>query len=142
MPASTDTAASANAALGAHFFAEQDRLRGGPEGSLCATSYQAVLGGNPPMDRAGHEQFAVGFYAAFPDLRHDVEEVFATDDRAVVRLTIRGTHTGNFFGIPASGGPIRVVTTAILDVHEGQVTRVRAVFDEAGLLRQIGVLPT
>lgn len=141
MPVSAETVASANAALGSHFFGEQDRLRGGPESSLCAASYQAVLGGNPPMGRAGHEQFAAGFYAAFPDLHHDVEEVVATDDRAVVRFTLHGTHTGNFFGIPASGRAIRVVATAILDVHEGQVTRLRAVFDEAGLLRQIGVLP-
>src|SRR6185295_9770531 len=75
----------ANRALGRRFFEEQDRLRGGPAEALCAADYRALLGGNPAMDRAAHEGFARGFYAAFEDLRHDIEDVIATDDRVVVR---------------------------------------------------------
>ena len=104
--------------LGARFFAEQDRLRGGPAASLCAPEYRAFLGGNPPMHRAGHEAFSHAFYTAFPDLRHEIEQVVATEDRAVVRFVLHGTHTGTLFGIPATGRPVRIVANAILEVSD------------------------
>src|SRR4051812_420085 len=99
---------AANVALGRRFFAEQDRLRGGPAHALCATEYEAVIGGNPAMNRDGHEAFAAAFYAGFPDAMHHIEEVFATDNEIAVRFVIHGTHSGNFFGIPATG---RQITT-------------------------------
>lgn len=127
--------------LGRRFFTEQDRLRGGPADALCAPGYVAVIGGNPPMDRAGHEQFARGFYAAFPDARHATEEVFGTDDRVAVRFVIHGTHTGSFFGLPPTQRPIAVPGHVLMQVSGGRVTKLWGIFDEAGLLRTLGALP-
>src|ERR1043166_8827885 len=98
----TTTAESARA-LGPRFFQEQDRLRGGPAPELCTPDYQAQIGSFPHMDRAGHEGFAVGFYAGIPDAMHTIDEVVAADDQVAVRFTINGTHTATFMGIPASG---------------------------------------
>jgi steroid delta-isomerase-like uncharacterized protein len=136
------TVAEANAALGQAFFAEQDRVRGGPTGALCAAAYTVTIGSNPPMDRAGHESFAVGFYAGFPDAMHEIDDVVATSDRAFVRAILHGTHTGSFFGIPATGKTIRVPLHGVFHVRDGLVEKLVAVFDEAGLLRQIGVMPS
>ncbi len=130
-----------NRELGRAFFQAQDRLRGGPAEELCATEYEAILGGNPPMNRAGHEAFARGFYAGLPDAMHEIDDVFATADRVAVRFIIRGTHSGNFFGIPASGRPVSTAAHVLMHVAHGKVTKLEAIFDEAGLLRQIGVLP-
>lgn len=138
----TDASAVAvNQALGRRFFEEQDRLRGGPSDALCAPGYQAHLGGNPPVDRAGHEWFARAFYTAFDGLRHTIEDVFATHDRVAVRFVLTGTHTGSFFGIPPSGQAVTIPANVLLHVADGRVTTLKGVFDEAGLLRQIGVLP-
>lgn len=131
----------AHYALGRRFFQEQDRLRGGPAETLCAPGYTATLGGNPAMDRAGHEGFARGFYAGFPDVMHHIDEVVATEDRIAVRFTLRGTHDGNFFGIPATHRPVTVRATVVMHVANGKVSELFGIFDEAGLLRQIGVLP-
>jgi predicted ester cyclase len=131
-----------NRQLGRRFFAEQDALRGGPAPALCSPAYEAVLGGNPAVDRDGHEAFARAFYAAFPDLGHEVEEAIATGDRVAVRFVLKGTHTGAFFGIPPTGRPIAVRANVILHVASGRVSRLLGVFDEAGLLRQIGALPS
>lgn len=133
---------AANARLGRVFFQEQDRLRGGPAEELCGPGYTARLGSGPSMDRAGHEGFAQGFYAGFPDVAHHIEDVIATPDAVVVRFVLRGTHAGSFFGIPASQRSINVPAHAILRVRDGRVGELLAVFDEAGLLRQIGVLPS
>jgi steroid delta-isomerase-like uncharacterized protein len=133
--------AADNAALGRRFFAEQDRRMGGPVPELCAPDYRAFLGGQPPMDREGHEAFARAFYQAFPDMRHDVTVCEATDSLAAVRFVLRGTHTGDFFGIPPSRRSVVVVANVLLHVEDGRVTTLEGVFDEAGLLRQIGALP-
>jgi predicted ester cyclase len=128
--------------LARQFFASQDRRRGGPDPALCAAGYTATIGGAPPMPLAGHDGFAQGFYAGFPDAAHTVDDVFTAGDRIALRFTIRGTHTGNFFGIPATGRPITIVANVLMHAAGGRVTRLAGVFDEAGLLRQIGILPT
>jgi len=130
-----------NTELGRRFFEAQDRLRGGPAEALCAPGYTAQIGGNPAMDRGGHEQFARAFYAAFPDARHAIEEVFGTDDRVAVRFVIRGTNTGSFFGLPPTGRSIAVPGHVLMQVSGGKVTRLWGIFDEAGLLRTLGALP-
>jgi steroid delta-isomerase-like uncharacterized protein len=140
MTAATSPTAS-NRALGLQFFAEQDRLRGGPAEALCDAAYTAHLGGNPPMNRIEHEQFALAFYAGFPDIRHAIEDVFATEDRVAVRFVLHGTHAGAFFGIPPTGRRVSIAANVLMHVADGRVTKLSGVFDEAGLLRQLGVLP-
>ena len=132
----------ANQLLARQFFAAQDRLRGGPDPDLCAPEYQAELGGSPPMPREAHEGLAVAFYTGFPDMHHEIVDVFATESAAAVRFVLHGTHSGPLFGIPATGRAVRIVTNALLSIVDGSVTRVQGVFDEAGMLRQIGVLPS
>lgn len=135
------TTIEANRKLGRAFFAEQDRLRGGPSDALCSDDYTARLGSNPPIPRAGHEGFAVAFYEAFPDMHHEVEDVIATADSVVVRFVLHGTHRAPFFGIPATGKRVAVPAHVILRVRGGRVGELLGIFDEAGLLRQLGVLP-
>jgi steroid delta-isomerase-like uncharacterized protein len=141
MTTDSPAAIETNLALGRRFFAEQDRLRGGPAEALCAAGYAARIGGAPAMSREGHEAFARAFYAAFPDMQHTVEDVFATADRVAVRFTINGTQTGAFFGMPPSGRRVTVSANILMRVADGKVRELVGVFDEAGLLRQLGVLP-
>jgi predicted ester cyclase len=136
----TDARIEANQALGRRFFTEQDRLRGGPAPELCSSNYTAVLGGNPPTNREGHEGFARGFYAAFPDVRHSIEEVIASEDGVAVRFVLRGTHTGSFFGLPPTHKSVTIAANVIMRTEQGRVTRLFGIFDEAGLLRQLEVL--
>jgi steroid delta-isomerase-like uncharacterized protein len=130
-----------NRALGRKFFAEQDRLKGDLAPELCAPGYQARVGSAPTMDRTGHGGFGRAFYAAFPDLHHEIEQVIAEDDVAVVRFVLHGTHSAPFFGIPATNRRIAVPAHVILRIEDGRISNLLGVFDEAGLLRQLGVLP-
>jgi hypothetical protein len=127
-------------ALARSFFAEQDRLRGGPAPALCSASYRAHLGSAPEKSRDEHEGFARGFYAGFPDLHHEIEHVIAEDDAVVVRFVLHGTHSGSFFGIPPTGRRVAIPAHVILRVTQGKVSELFGVFDEAGMLRQLGIL--
>lgn len=128
-------------ALGRRFFEAQDRLRGGPDPDLCAPGYTARIAGVPPLDIDGHRQFAAPFYGAFPDLAHTVDETLADGDRVTVRFTLRGTHQGAFAGVLATGCAVAVPAIAVLRVADGRVAEVDGVFDQMGLMQQIGALP-
>jgi predicted ester cyclase len=67
--------------------------------------------------------------------------VFASGEQVAVRFTLNGTHTGAFFGIPPSGRRVTIVANVLMRLENSRVKELRGVFDEAGLLRQIGVLP-
>jgi len=128
--------------IGPRFFKEQDRLRGGPADELCASNYAAHIGGNPPMNLAAHKQFASAFYSAFPDLNHTIDDTIADGDKVVVRFTLRGTHTENFMGIPATGKSITVGAIVLFHIVNGKVEELRAQFDQMGMMQQLGVIPS
>ena len=51
--------------------------------------------------REGAKQYVAALRAGFPDLHFTVEDQIAEGDMVVTRWTARGTHTGEFQGIPA-----------------------------------------
>jgi predicted ester cyclase len=124
-------------AIACLFFEEQDRLRGGPADELCAPRYTAHLAGNPPVDLAGHKQFAAMFYAAFPDLGHTIDGAVAEGERATVRFTLRGTNTGSFMGLPPTGRLVVVPATATFRFDGDKVAELWGEFDQAGMMRQL-----
>jgi steroid delta-isomerase-like uncharacterized protein len=123
------------------FFAEQDQRKGPLAEEICTTTYTASIAGFPPMNVAGHGQFGELFYRAFPDMRHTIEETIAEGEKVTVRFTLRGTHHADFMGIPATSKAVAVSAIAILGFVEGKVAQLQAVFDQMGLMRQLGVLP-
>jgi steroid delta-isomerase-like uncharacterized protein len=90
--------------------------------------------------REGAKQYVAAFRAGFPDLHFTVEEQIAEGDTVVTRWTARGTHKGNFQGIPATGREIRLAGADIDRVIGGKVVECWAHIDELGLMRQLGVI--
>ena len=124
------------------FFHGQDRLKGPLPPELLAASYRADITGFPPMGAGGHGEFGRAFYVAFPDVAHTIDEAHPTDDGIAIRFTLRGTHRGPFMGVPATDKPIEVSAIVLMTLDRGQVTHLRGIFDQMGLMRQIGVIPS
>ncbi|HVO43876.1 MAG TPA: ester cyclase [Aggregatilineales bacterium] len=79
--------------------------------------------------------------AGFPDIQFTVEDLIADGDSVVVRVTFRGTHQGEFMGIPATGKAIEVGGVEMARLSGGQIVEEAWHFmDELGLLKQLGVL--
>lgn len=93
------------------------------------------------MDAAGHGDFGRAFHAGFPDIAHTIDETPVMDPKVVTRFTLRGTHTGTFMGIPPTGRAITVSAMVIMTVENDRITRLQGIFDQLGLLRQLGVVP-
>ena len=130
------------AELPAAFFLGQDRQRGPLVSELVAPTYRAEIAGFPPMDAAAHGDFGRAFYSAFPDLFHTIDEVVVAAPCVTARFTMRGTQTGPFMEIPPTGRAVEVTAICLLTVEDGRVTKLRAIFDQLGMLRQLGVLPS
>lgn len=78
--------------------------------------------------------------AAFPDMSSTEEDIIAEGDKVVVRRTLRGTHKGDFMGIPASGKPINVSGVWLAHLTGGKIKEQWVYFDVMGMLRQIGAM--
>jgi predicted ester cyclase len=97
-----------------------------------------------PRGPAGLRGMVTLLRTAFPDIHYETEEVIAEGDKVAVRTTMTGTQTGPFFGIPPTGRRVRRVRQEqihILRFVDGKAVEHRAVRDDLGMLRQLGVIP-
>jgi predicted ester cyclase len=78
---------------------------------------------------------------AFPDLITSIEDLFVSGDKLAVTLIWRGTHTGTYGGVPATGLPVAVRDSAIWHFRDGKVVEIFTLQDQFGMLKQIGYLP-
>jgi steroid delta-isomerase-like uncharacterized protein len=79
--------------------------------------------------------------AGFPDLTTTIEDMFISGDKLAVTLIWRGTHAGEYGGVPATGKRVEVRDTAIWHFEDGKVSEILTLQDQFGLLKQIGFLP-
>jgi steroid delta-isomerase-like uncharacterized protein len=75
--------------------------------------------------------------ATFPDLTFTVDEQIVEGDKGAVRWTMRGTHEGEWLGIPATGRAVVLTGIDIFHFSGGRIGRIHAEGDYLGALRQI-----
>lgn len=98
-----------------------------------------------PRPAVGPREIAVLYarhYAALPDAHVHVDRMIAECDMVVVEWTSSGTHRGSMMGIPATGKHISFKGISILRYRNGAVAADTRIWDLAGLLRQLGLLPS
>jgi steroid delta-isomerase-like uncharacterized protein len=74
---------------------------------------------------------------AFPDLKIRVDDLVAAGDKVALRLTLSGTHQGEFQGIPATGRTISYVSHEFYRVADGLVAEEWICSDMASLFSQL-----
>ena len=92
--------------------------------------------GTPP-GLSGITMFMHLLNDSFSDQRWEIHDVIAEDDKVVIRCTHSGVHTGDFFGMPATGRHFAYEQMHILRLAEGKGVEHWAVRDDAGLMRQL-----
>jgi steroid delta-isomerase-like uncharacterized protein len=109
---------------------------------LCAPDYVwHGTGVFPDMDRAGMKQMVPAFYTAFPDMRYTVEDLIAEGDKVVHRYSFRGTHQGDFMGVPATGKVVTYTGIYISRLAGGKIVEDWCSVDMLGLFQQLGGVP-
>jgi steroid delta-isomerase-like uncharacterized protein len=88
-----------------------------------------------------NRQFISSIRTAFPDLHYAVDDQIAEGDKVVVRYRFRGTHLGEFQGMPPTRKPVSYSGILIYRVADGKIAEQWTEIDLLGFLRQLGVLP-
>ena len=93
----------------------------------------------------GRDDFREGvneMLAAFTERRVDIADQLADGDKVATRWTITALHSGAYRGIPATGRRGYLTGISIDRLAGGKIVESWEVTDDAGLLRQLGVLPS
>ena len=77
--------------------------------------------------------------AAFPDFHNTVEEMIAEGSRVAARLTYRGTHRGEIFGVKPTGKKIQYDGLAMFRIDDGRIVEGYVLGNVLDLLAQLGV---
>jgi steroid delta-isomerase-like uncharacterized protein len=90
-----------------------------------------------PQERS---RVLASYVHAFPDLHFSGESIIQ-DNRVALVWSMTGTHHGTLMRIPATGRRINVRGVSLLTIEDGKVIRGLTIWDTAGLLRALGLLP-
>ena len=121
-------------------FNERD-LQG--EADVLAPGFVAHVPDAPaPLDLEGLEawrEFTAPFVEAFPDLRLTIQDIAAEGDTVAARVAFRGTHRGEFQGLPPTGKEVAFSSIEIDRVVDGKVEEHWVEINLLGLVQQLGV---
>jgi predicted ester cyclase len=96
--------------------------------------------GSLGQSTSGHAEFGeyVDFIQrAFPDFSNEIEEIISEGDSAFAKLTYRGTHRGEVFGIAPTGRLIRYAGAAVFKFRANRIAEVWVLGDIYGLISQL-----
>lgn len=97
---------------------------------------------NLPPGLEGRKLYMSTFLNAFPDLHFTIDDLLGEGDMLVTRWTSTGTHLGDLMGIPPTGKSVTVTGIAIDRFVNGRSVENWGVFDQMGLMQQLGVIPS
>jgi predicted ester cyclase len=94
--------------------------------------------------REEDKHWIAGILKAFPDFHLTIDDMIVEEDRVAVRLTTRGTNTGDIVGPmphPATGKPVTITGNALARVEGGQFVEIWHQVDWLGMFQQLGLIP-
>jgi steroid delta-isomerase-like uncharacterized protein len=82
-------------------------------------------------------EVVAAYRTAFPDVHFTIEDQIAEGDTVVTRYTARGTHLGEFLGVPPTGRACELTGVNISRYSGLQIVEVWETWDVWGLMRQL-----
>ena len=89
-----------------------------------------------------YKQSTSDVYNAFPDIHFTLHDIVVEGDKAAVRLTVTGTHKGEFRGIPPTNKKVTMWQIQIDRVAKGKLVEGWSRYDTLGLMQQLGLIST
>jgi steroid delta-isomerase-like uncharacterized protein len=106
---------------------------------LAGNSVVHGLGPNP-QGPAEFKKFHAAYRNAFPDVTIQIEAMVAEGDVVATRWSGKATHRGDGLGFAATGKTVRFSGMVFIRVEGGKFVEGWNVFDQLGMLQQIGVV--
>jgi steroid delta-isomerase-like uncharacterized protein len=80
------------------------------------------------------------FHASFSSLHWTIEQSVEEGDIVASRYTVRGVHSGDFMGAPATGRTLEAAAMDMIRVRDGKILEHWALLDQAALMAQMGMM--
>ena len=87
--------------------------------------------------RAYYENYLTGF----SDISFTVKDVFGMDNKLVKHWNFKGTHTGVFFGIPATNKKVDIDGVTLVRMEDGKIAEERDFLDNLEFMQQLELIP-
>ncbi|HEX6849157.1 MAG TPA: ester cyclase [Chitinophagaceae bacterium] len=99
------------------------------------------INGNPQRDLSveNFKQMAAGLLVAFPDLQFTINDQFTSGEKVATRWTARGTNTGPFGEMQATGKAVEIEGLIIDQVANGKVAKRWEIWDQMAMMQQLGL---
>lgn len=79
------------------------------------------------------------FLTGFSDIKFTVVEILGSEDKIVKHFNFKGKHTGDFFGIPATGKTVDLSGVTIAKMKNGKIAQEQDFFDNMLFMQQLGL---
>jgi steroid delta-isomerase-like uncharacterized protein len=79
--------------------------------------------------------------AAFHGLHVTIDDIMADGNKVTARFTARGTHNGEFMGVPPTGKAITLTAIEIFRIKDGKIAELWGEVNLMGLMQQLGMVP-
>lgn len=102
-----------------------------------------IVDHTPWGDTDGLAAFKEGFEnirAAFSGFTATVEDAIGEGDTVAMRVTVRGTHTGEFMGVAPTDREVEIGNNVFVLVEDGKIAERWVMPDLLGLLQQLGAV--
>ena len=79
-------------------------------------------------------------HEALPKFKLSIIEMLADGNKVVARIQIQGVQRGSFLGIEPTNKPVVIKEFVILTIEGGKITHLNEVWNELGVMKQIGYI--
>ena len=83
------------------------------------------------------KEFYLNYLNGFSDIEWTIVDAFGQGNKLIKHWNFKGKHTGNFFGIPATGNSLNLSGTTIVTMREGRIAKEHDFFDMKSMLDQL-----
>ena len=93
----------------------------------------------PVVGLEANKEFNAGLFQGFPNIKQTIKDVVAEENKVVYRSTIRGTHTGEFLGVPPTGKSVKINDFTLLRISNGRIVEWWYECNLLELMKQLGL---
>jgi predicted ester cyclase len=108
---------------------------------VCSPDFVTHFPGQPDQGVEAVKAMVKEGRTAFPDMRYTIDDEILEGDKLVQLATVHGTNTGTFMGLPPTGKSATWKEVHIVRVANGKIVEHTGIVDEAGMMRQLGLIP-
>ena len=83
------------------------------------------------------KEFYLNYLKGFTDIQWTIVDAFGQGNKLIKHWNFKGKHTGDFFGIPATGNSLNLSGTTIVTMREGRIAKEHDFFDMKSMLDQL-----